>query len=357
MTSSVETMPIVLEPPDLALERISAAVQQQYGLGIATLSRLTLGLDFAALTYRATTETGAAYFLKLRRGGVIATALSVPRALADQGATQVVAPLPTRTGRLWAEMDPFTITVYPFIDGTTGMAHGMQQRHWLAFGAALRQVHDAQLPPALAQTVPREAFTLAFLFRRLRQTPWPDVIAALEALLAAPADESPTLRELAAWWQTERALVLTLAERFTALGEQLRRTAPPLALCHADIHPNNLLIDRDDRLWLVDWDEVLYAPNECDLMMGIGGLGNYPAGPRESGWFVEGYGSTDVDPAALAFYRHARALGDIGYDIEQIVQPDTGDAARGDALRRLRLLFAPGYIVSQLQQSDGHMRR
>src|SRR5579885_2333195 len=117
----------MLEPPDLSHERISAAVQRQYGFGVTALTRLSLGLDFAAWTYRATSEDGAAYFLKLRRG-VIATALSVPRALADQGATHVVAPLPTQSGRLWTDLDPFTLTIYPFIDGATGMAHGMQQR-------------------------------------------------------------------------------------------------------------------------------------------------------------------------------------------------------------------------------------
>ncbi len=342
----------MLEPPDLALGQITAAVQQYYGLVLAMLTRLWLGLDFAAWTYRATSEDGAAYFLKLRRG-VIATALRVPRALADQGATHVVAPLPTQTGRLWADLDPFTLTIYPFIDGATGMAYGMEQRHWLAFGAALRQVHDAQLPAELAQSVPREAFTLAFLFQRLRQAPWPDVVAALEALGAAPAAESPAVRELAAWWQAHRETVLGLAGRFVALGERLRGAPPPLVLCHADIHPNNLLIDRDDRLWLVDWDEVLFAPKECDLMMGVGGLGNYTAGPREAAWFLQGYGGADVDPAALAFYRHARALGDIGYTVEQILQPEAGEAERSDALRRLRLLFAPGYIVSLVQQSEG----
>jgi hypothetical protein len=100
---------------------------------------------------------------------------------------------------------------------------------------------------------------------------------------------------------------------------------------------------------------VLFAPKECDLMMGVGGLGNYAAGPRETAWFLQGYGSAGIDPAALAFYRHARALGDIGYTVEQIVQPDAGEAARRDALRRLWLLFAPGYIVSLVQQSDSHL--
>ncbi len=75
------------------------------------------------------------------------------------------------------------------------------------------------------------------------------------------------------------------------------------------MHPNNVLIDTDDQLWIVDWDEVLLAPKECDLMMGVGGLGSYPAGPREAAWFLQGYGSTAIDPVALAYYRRARPCG------------------------------------------------
>jgi len=342
----------VHEPPALPTGRVSTAVQRQYRLDVTDLTFLPLGLDVQAWAYRVATADGRAYFLKLRRGGVIATALRVPRALADRAASHVVAPLPTVSGELWVDLDPYTLALYPYIDGATGMARGLSERHWVAFGAALRQVHAAALPLDVAADVPRESFTLAQLFQRLRQSPWAAVIAELEALATAASAAEPSLRELAAWWRAQRPVVLALADRFTALGERLRRRGPELVLCHADIHPNNLLIDRDGDLWLVDWDEVLYAPKECDLMMGIGGLGHYAAGPTEAAWFLDGYGRTDVDSDALAFYRHARALGDFGAEVEQIILPTTGAAARRDLVQRLQNLFAPGRIVSLAQASD-----
>lgn len=117
-------------------------------------------------------------------------------------------------------------------------------------------------------------------------------------------------------------------------------------LCHADVHPNNVLIDTDDHLWIVDWDEVLLAPKECDLMMGVGGLGSYPAGPREATWFLRGYGSAAIDPIALAYYRHARAVGDIGaYGAEALLLPAAGEATKRNAVQRLMKGFAPGSIV------------
>jgi hypothetical protein len=47
-------------------------------------------------------EAGRRYFLKLRRGGLADLPVAVPRLLAEQGVTQVVAPLLTRSGRLTA---------------------------------------------------------------------------------------------------------------------------------------------------------------------------------------------------------------------------------------------------------------
>ncbi len=342
----------MLEPPDLPADQIIAAVRRHYGLPLVTLTFLPLGQDVQAWAYRATTAEGRTLFLKLRRGAVNPTALRVPRALADHGATHVVAPLPTRAQRLWGDVAGFTFMLFPFIDGATGMAHGMEKRHWIAFGAALKEIHAMPLAPDPVRDVSRDAFTLTQLFQRLRQAPWTEVVTALESHSARQAFADPGARELAAWWQDKRVEIQALVDRFVALGEDLRAMLPPLVLCHADVHPNNVLIDTDDHLWIVDWDEVLYAPKECDLMMGVGGLGNYPAGPGETAWFLHGYGSTAIDPVALAYYRHARALGDIGANAEEVLRPTASAAARRTAMQRLRLLFAPGYIVSLARQGE-----
>jgi spectinomycin phosphotransferase len=189
--------------------------------------------------------------------------------------------------------------------------------------------------------VPRESFTLALS----------KVVRALDTHADARTAADPIERGLAAFWQRRRAEIQALVARFETLSQQLRTQHPPLVLCHADVHPNNILIDTDDRFWLVDWDDTQLAPKECDLMMGVGGLGNYPAGPREAGWFLSGYGGTDIDPVVLAYYRHVRALGDIGANGEQVwLLPGASEATKRNGLQRMERLFAPGSIVSLTQQ-------
>jgi spectinomycin phosphotransferase len=332
----------MLEPPDLPDERIVAAVRRHYGLELTTLAFLPLGADVRSWAFRARTAD-ATYFLKLRQGVVREATLRVPRFLVDQGVSQIVAPLPTRAQRLWVEVAGFTLALYPFIDGPTGLAQGLAEHHWRTFGAALRAMHDTPLVPDLAPLVPRESFT----------TGLSDAVRALDAQIDAQPVTDASARDLAALWQRRRAEIRALLDRFESLSRQMRAQRPPLVLCHADVHPNNVLIDPDDQLWIVDWDDTQLAPKECDLMMGVGGLGHYPAGPREAGWFLAGYGSAAIDPVALAYYRHVRALGDIGANGEQVLQlPGASEATKRDGLQRMELLFAPGYIVSLARQLD-----
>jgi spectinomycin phosphotransferase len=202
-------------------------------------------------------------------------------------------------------------------------------------------MHDTPLASHLAPVLPRESPTAGLS----------EVVRALDARVDARTFADPIERDLATFWQRKRTEIQALVERFETLSQQLRTQRPPLVLCHADVHPNNVLIDTYDRFWIVDWDDTQLAPKECDLMMGVGGLGNYPAGPRETGWFLSGYGSTDIDPVALAYYRHVRALGDIGANGEQVLLlPGASEATKRNGLQRMEKLFAPGYIVSLTQQ-------
>lgn len=330
----------MLDPPDLQTDHILATVHEHYGLHPTAVAFLPLGRDVRSWAFRAATAD-ATYFLKLRQGVVREATLRVPRYLVEQGVSHIVASLPTRAQRLWVEVDGFTLALYPFIYGTTGMAHGLEEHHWRTFGAALRAMHDTPLASDLAPIVPRDAFT----------TGLSDAVRALDAHIDAQTFADPIERDLAAFWQRQRAEIRALVARFETLGRRLRAQSPPLVLCHADVHPNNVLIDLDDQLWIVDWDDALLAPKECDLMMGVGGLGNYPAGPREASWLLQGYGGTDIDPVALAYYRHVRALGDIAADGELVLQlPGASEATKRNGLRGMQQLFAPGYIVSLTQQ-------
>ena len=110
----------MLEKPDLPDDKIIACLQADYGLHVATIAFLPLGADLNTAVYRVTADDGTSYFLKLRSGVFDETSVALPKFLSDQGIAQVIAPLATSTGQLWANLDAFKVILYPFIEGRNG---------------------------------------------------------------------------------------------------------------------------------------------------------------------------------------------------------------------------------------------
>ncbi|HXF62609.1 MAG TPA: aminoglycoside phosphotransferase family protein [Caldilineaceae bacterium] len=332
------------EPPNLAGETIAGALFAHYAISADALTFLPLGNDSATAVYRVRASGGTEYFLKLRAGASFsAPSLLIPRYLQDQGLPHILAPLPTVAQALWVVVDDFALTLYPYIDGRIGAEVGLTEQQWRAFGALMRQVHAVRLPPALAQIVPRERFIPS---RR-------NVIDELEAAIARQAFANAAERELAAFWQARRDVIRQVVDRADRLGERLRQAAAPLALCHADMHPWNVLLEADptgEQWWLVDWDETILALKERDLMFVVGSIGRDLVKPQETACFMQGYGdgegATPIDLDALTYYRYAWAVQDIAaYGEEVFFLPDRSEDSRRKALQGLMSLFEPGNIV------------
>lgn len=326
------------EPPvKLSDEMLRTCLRTWYGIALTELTFLPLGHDASAWVYRARASDDRSYFLKVRLAVTNKASLVVPRYLHDHGVARVVAPLPTMTGALWADVGDYAAILYPFVAGATGRERGLTAQQWLDYGALLRRVHDTPVAPDLARLMRRDSFTPAGA----------DMVRRLDTHIGAHTFDEPSAAALAVFWQARRRDIFTLLDRGEELGRRLARVAPALVLCHADIHTANVLLDADGQVWFVDWDETLLAPRERDLMFVVGGISSKLVGPREEAGFFQGYGTAAIDPLALAYYRYAWALGDIGAFGEEVYfRPDLGPDTRRAAIDLFRGLFSPGEIVA-----------
>ncbi|HYY78375.1 MAG TPA: phosphotransferase [Actinomycetes bacterium] len=338
------------EPPaHLSSELLCTCLQDRYGLAVAELSFLPLGSDSSAWVYRVRTADASEYFLKVRAGAVNEAGLHVPRYLCDQGITGVVAPLPTSPGTLWTNVAGAALVLYPFLSGRAGMERGLSDQQWVAFGTILAQIHATTLTPNLLQTMRRESYV----------PEGADVVRRLDAHISTRTFDDPAARAFAACWQSRREEIRTLLDRAEGFGRRLARKGLACVVCHTDIHTNNVLLAADQQVWIVDWDETILAPRERDLMFVIGGgLRRKLVAPHQETLFFQGYGTTTVDALAIAYYRYARAVSDIGYVGEQVFfRPDLGPASKRTAVERFLLLFQPGSNVSQALGLDEQAAR
>jgi spectinomycin phosphotransferase len=333
----------MLEKPDLLDETLIACLQDSYDLVVVQIAFLPLGADSNSAVYRAVADDGTLYFVKLRRGLFDQTSVELPRFLSDQGIAQIIPPLMTNTGQLWATLDTFTVIVYPYIEGRNGFEVALSERQWHDFGAALKRIHTATVPSALTRRIRREQFAPQF-----RES----VRMFLSRLEDDPLDD-PVARQLTAFLKAKQDVTRNLVERAEQLAQALQAHTPEFVVCHFDIHAGNLLIEDDGQFYIVDWDDPLLAPKERDLMFigGAQGFVGYTA-QEEEAMFYRGYGETRVDPTALAYYRFERIIVDIAIYCEELLLTTAGGDDRERSLGYLMSNFLPNSTIEVAYSSD-----
>lgn len=333
----------MLEKPDLNDEKIIACLQGEYGLHITQIAFLPLGADLNTAVYRVVAEDGTVYFLKLRRGEFNQASVTVPKYLGGLGIKQIIPPLTTQMGQLWANLTPFKAILYPYVEGHNGFEINLSDQQWIEFGSALKRFHTADIPSAITSGIQREKFS----------PKWRDIVKIFLERIKQETFEESVAAEMAVFLKAKGDETLELVERAERLAQILQEQPLEYILCHADIHGWNLLIDIHGALYMVDWDTLIFAPKERDLMFIGAGLGDSRGTPHEEETlFYQGYGQTNINPVAIAYYRYERIIEDIAVYCEQIFLSDEGGEDRKQALEYLKSNFRPNGTIERAYQAD-----
>ena len=83
---------------------------------------------------------------------------------------------------------------------------------------------------------------------------------------------------------------------------------------------------------------------------GLGGSGHTLQ--EEETLFYQGYGQTEVNPIAMAYYRYERIIEDIAVYCVQIFLSDEGGEDRERALENLKSNYLPNSTIEIACQSD-----
>ena len=334
----------MLEKPDLSEELILARLGEEFGLPAVQATFLPLGYDVNAAVYRVTTDAGTPYFLKLRKCEFTEISLALPGFLKDQGVQAIIAPRQTRERRLWGSLGEYRMALYPFVEGENGYVLGLTPAQWRDFGAALQDVHSAQLPPELRRLLPTETYT----------PQWRQAVRRFQAQVETIDYREPVAAKLADFMRARRNEIIRVVKRSEKLGRVLQKRSPELFLCHADIHPGNLLICPDGAVYIVDWDNPILAPRERDLAL-IGGSPNSGwDSPEAQAAFYQGYGPEKVDRLALAYYRYERIVMDLAEFCKQLLLTDEGGEDREQGYQYFASNFLPGHEIELAAKIDPH---
>jgi len=97
---------------------------------------------------------------------------------------------------------------------------------------------------------------------------------------------------------------------------------------------------------MLDWDAVLLAPKERDLMFFTG---------QEKGDFMEGYDpgrSLEINLTAIAYFKYEWVVQELWDFGERIFFSDLDDTGKRDAMDKLIQLFDPRDVVQAAYEAD-----
>jgi spectinomycin phosphotransferase len=332
----------LLEKPDIQDETIIACIQVEYGIKIAQIAFLPLGGDLSSAVYRASAQDGTAYFSKLRFGEFDGLSVELPKYLSEQGIEQIITPLVTQTGRLWADVGAFCLILSPFVEGQSGFETELSEQHWAAFGKALKQIHTTPFPAWLEAKIDKELFSAE----------WCEECRQMLERVEDEAFDDPYILRMVTCLESKREIILDLLGHSERLAQLLRSRNNELVLCHSDIHPGNLFLDTYGPLYIVDWDYPTLALKERDLMFVGGGQGFVGiSAEEEERYFYRYYDAADIDLAAMAYYRCERNIKDVCVETARILTTSLGDQDREQSMQYLSWLFLPDFSVDQAYRS------
>ncbi|GAB3350137.1 aminoglycoside phosphotransferase family protein [Micromonospora halotolerans] len=307
----------MIDKPDVDERLLAAEVAAAWGVDIAELVFMPVGLDGEAWAYRVDTSDGERYFLKMRRGEYTRAAVLLPGFLRAQGIRQVVAPIERPDGGISRGFGEHRLLLYPFHDGGSLWGRGLTDRQWIEYGEFLGRLHAVTPSADIAAVLPAEAWR-----------------SSAGERLRALGEQAAASEVLGAFWDRYGTALHRLSETVDDLASRV--THGRHVVCHADIHPGNLIADGDGPLHVVDWDAPILAPRERDLMFVFSqDFGDHPINARRAELFRRGYGPLEPDQTTLAYYRSERHLDDAAVFLRSILHSGASPESRANDLHWL----------------------
>lgn len=316
-------------------QRIIDCLNIEYGIKVATLIFLPLGADINASVYKAVAHDQSSYFVKLKRGHHHDISTTIISLLHDVGIAQVILPIKTNLGRSTQHIDDFTLIVYPFVEGEDGFSRDLTDDQWVTLGKVMRQIHEINMPLSIQAIIRHENYS----------SRWREAVRLLYTHIETePSGDEITLKMLT-FMKKHAAIIHRLVDRAEQLCKKVQEQSPEFVLCHSDIHGGNILMDENNIIYMVDWDDPIMAPKERDLMFIGGGVANVWNKQHEEEFFYQGYGKAEINMTALAYYRHERIVQDIAEYGQQLLLTSIGNQNRIEAYKHFVAQFEPQGVV------------
>jgi spectinomycin phosphotransferase len=332
----------MLEKHALPDQIIIKCLSTNYGIVVTDLKFLPIGADANASIYKAQTLDQSSYFIKIKLWHHHDIGIEIVELLQQVGVQQIIPHIKTIHGKSIQTINDFSLIVYPFVEGQDGFSRNLTDDQWIKLGKALKLVHEVEVPSSIKSNIRQEIYS----------PKWRDAVRSIYPYIEGNLITDEIGLKLQKFMKQIMTDIRRLVDRSEQLGKKLQNHSPKFVLCHSDIHGGNVLIHENSDIYIVDWNEPIMAPKECDLMFIGGGVGNVWNKPPEEKFFYKGYGKTEINLTSLAYYRHERIVEDIAIYSQELLSTLAGGKNRIEMYRHFIAMFEPKGVVDIAFKTD-----
>jgi spectinomycin phosphotransferase len=301
---------------------IISAVSASFTLDLRTLDLLPLGEG--AWVFEGEDSAKRTWFIKLARDSHAVVGRVAAYLHDELDLNFVAAPIAAKLPEPPRVKD-YYLTVYPFLEGEV-LGPNDSSRFKAEIGSDLRRLHEAQLTDQLRSLLPTESC------QKFQDSAREFVE---RARLYGAGD--PLMPSLARVMQHQARAIDDVLKNGRLVSEYCRARASKyeLVVCHADIHPYNIM-STPHGLMMVDWDGIMLAPRERDLMF-------YADDMRSASDLHQAYGPAyHLDEQLITYYAYEWVLQEFTDYLGRLFDTSLGADARRHALDEFERLFGEG---------------
>ncbi|OZB95033.1 aminoglycoside phosphotransferase family protein [Paenibacillus sp. XY044] len=309
------------------MNKFTTILSMYYGLEQVEIFRQKGG--WAALAYKVTvTESRRSYFLKVyekarastpkwtaRIDQYVPVISWLERSTGLRG--KIPVPIMTTHGHYRCEDDYGIYLLYDYIDGETIGDNPLTREQICQLSAIVAELHGCGKEIPVQTGNLEENFELPFT-------------SSLKDILTTKGIDLPgDLKDLLGPYLAALNRMIFHADELSA---KLQRSTLPLALCHTDIHPWNMMQPRSHpQLMLIDWEGLKLAPVEADLMFVV----DQPYFDEFMQIYRQFHPDFRLNGKTLLFYQISRKLEDVWEFVEQLLFDRQSPSERTSTLQSL----------------------
>jgi len=208
----------------------------------------------------------------------------------------IINPVETIDKKICEKKLFYTITLFPFINGISGWNVQLTKEQFFEFGQFMNKLHSSIIPNEYLKVIPNETYSQIFTKN----------VKNILLDIKYEKGNGPIINDFYNELKANKNVIMEMINFLECNLSKIFSKKHNICLCHGDIHAGNLLLE-NNKFYVVDWDTIILAPKEKDLMFIGGGIGNKWNTEEEVKYFYKGYGEEiDIDEELIKYYKKSK---------------------------------------------------